>query len=89
MNIKRKFEVCSAGCPACEETVALGNRIARPSFDVETVDMRDLSVAAKAKPYGVSQVSALVVKRVLAECCEGQEITGDALHSSGVGSGRR
>ena len=30
MNAKRKIEVFSAGCPACEETVQLVNRIACP-----------------------------------------------------------
>ena len=31
MSIKRKIEVFSAGCPACEETIKLVNRIACPS----------------------------------------------------------
>ena len=31
MSAKRKIEVFSAGCPACEETIALVNRVACPS----------------------------------------------------------
>jgi hypothetical protein len=34
MNAKRTIEVFSAGCPACEDTIALVNRVACPSCEV-------------------------------------------------------
>lgn len=30
MNAKRKIEVFSVGCPACEETIELVNRVLKP-----------------------------------------------------------
>ena len=53
MTTKRKIEIFSAGCPACEETIALVNRIACASCDVEVVDMHQSAGAAKAKQYGI------------------------------------
>ena len=38
MATKRTIEIFSAGCPACEETVTLVNRIACPSCDVTVLD---------------------------------------------------
>src|SRR6266851_2080973 len=62
MATKRKIEVFSAGCPACEEAIALVNRIACPSCEVEVLDMHDRTVAKRAKRYGVKHVPAVVVK---------------------------
>ena len=45
MSSKRKIEVFSAGCPACEETVALVNRLACPSCKITILDMKDPQVA--------------------------------------------
>ena len=47
MTTKRQVEVFSAGCAVCEETVALVNRIACPSCDVQVLDMKDATVAAR------------------------------------------
>lgn len=86
MSKKRKVEVFTAGCPACEEAIALINRVACPSCEVEVLDMRDSAVAARAKRYGIHRVPAVVVNGVLAECCKDDGITEAALRSAGVGS---
>ena len=86
MSAKRKIEVFSAGCPACEEAIGLVNRIACPSCEVEVLDMRDRAVAERAKRYGVRRVPAVVVNGVLAECCKDEGVTEAALRSAGVGS---
>ena len=49
MSGKRKIEVFSAGCPACEETIALVNRVACPSCEVSILEMKDPGVASRAK----------------------------------------
>jgi glutaredoxin len=85
MQRKRKIEVFSAGCPACEETISLVNSIACSSCDVEVLDMRQPEVASRAKRYGVSRVPAVVVDGQLAECCKGPEVNEEALRSAGVG----
>jgi glutaredoxin 3 len=38
MNAKRTIEVFSAGCPACEDTMALVNRVACPSCEVTVLE---------------------------------------------------
>ena len=71
MEQKRKVEVFSAGCPACEPTVQLVKRIACPSCDVEVLDMNKPDVQAKAERYGLKSVPAVVINGKLAGCCAG------------------
>ena len=85
MATKRKIEVFTAGCPACDETVALVNRISCPSCEVEVLDMRDRTIAERAKRYGVKCVPAVVVNGQLADCCKGAGVTETALRAAGVG----
>jgi glutaredoxin 3 len=87
MATKRKIEVFSAGCPACEEAIALVNRVACASCEVEVLDMRDANVAERAKRYGVKQVPAVLVDGQLAECCKSKGVTEADLRSAGVGAG--
>jgi glutaredoxin len=83
--IKRKTEVFTAGCAACEETVALVKSIACPSCDVEVLDMHDQNNAAKAKQYGIRSVPAVVVEGKLADCCRGRGVEEASLRDAGVG----
>jgi glutaredoxin 3 len=86
MASKRKIEVFSAGCPACEEAIVLVNRIACPSCAVEVLDMRDRAVAERATRYGVKSLPAVVVNGQLAECCKTKGIMEADLRSAGVGA---
>lgn len=86
MATKRKIEVFSAGCPACEEAIALVNRVACPSCEVEILDMRDGKVAERAKRYGVKRVPAVVVNGRLAECCKDEGVSEADLRAAGVGA---
>lgn len=85
MTQKRKVEVFSAGCAACEETIQLVNRIACPSCEVTVLDMRDARVAKRAKELGIRSVPAVVINGRLADCCTGRGVEGSALHAAGVG----
>ena len=58
MATKRKIEVFSAGCPVCDETVALVKQVACPSCDVTVLDMNDPSVAKRAASLGIRSVPA-------------------------------
>ena len=71
MTVKRKIEVFSAGCPACEEAIELVNRIACPSCKVSVLGMKDPNVASRAKALGIRSVPAVVIDGKLAECCAG------------------
>lgn len=85
MSAKRKIEIFSAGCPACEEVVQMVQQIACPSCDVEVLDMREGDVAAKAKQYGVRSVPAVAIDGRLADCCAGRGVDEATLRAAGVG----
>jgi glutaredoxin 3 len=85
MATKRKVEIFSAGCPVCQETINLVNRIACPSCDVTVLDMRDTAIADRAKTLGVRSVPAVVIDGKLADCCTGPGINEAALRAEGIG----
>ena len=88
MEQKRKVEVFSAGCPACEPTVQLVKSIACPSCDVQVLNINEPDVAAKAKQYGVKTVPAVVIDGKLAECCAGAGPDEATLRAEGLGVAR-
>lgn len=85
MNSKRKIEVFSAGCPACEETVALVNRIACPACDIEVLDMHQPQVGFRAKSYGIRSVPAVAIDGKLAHCCMSRGPDEASLRAAGLG----
>ncbi len=85
MATKRKVEVFSAGCPACEETVQLVNRIACPSCEVSVLDMKESTVAKRAKSLGLRSVPAVVIDGKPAGCCAGRGPEEAALRAAGIG----
>jgi len=85
MSDKRKIEIFSAGCPACEETINLVNRIACPSCEVTVLDMKDATVAQRAKSFGIQRVPAILIDGKLADCCKVQHISEAVLRVEGVG----
>jgi len=82
----RKIEVFTAGCPCCDEAVTAVKAAACPSCDVQVRDMKDPSVAADAKRYGINRVPAVVIDGKLADCCTAGAINIDTLRSMGLGS---
>jgi glutaredoxin 3 len=85
MATKRTIEIFSAGCPACEETVTLINRIACPSCDVTVLDMHNPEVARRAKSLGIRSVPAVVINGTLAACCTGSDPDEATLRAAGLG----
>ncbi len=85
MSAKRKIEVFSAGCPACEETIALVNRVACPSCEVSVLEMKDPGVASRAKSLGIRSVPAVVIDGKLADCCAGRGPDDAVLRAAGLG----
>jgi hypothetical protein len=86
MSAKRKVEIFSAGCAACDETVAMVKRIACPSCEIEILDMHDSTAAAKARSYGVRNVPAVAVDGRLAACCTGGGPDESSLRAAGIGT---
>ena len=85
MSEKRKIEIFSAGCPACDQAVDLVQRLACPSCEVSVLSMRDAQVAARAAQLGIRSVPAVVVDGKLADCCSGRGPDEDSLRAAGVG----
>lgn len=85
MTTKRKIEVFTAGCQVCNETVALVQKIACASCDVQILDMHEKKTAEKAKRYGIRSVPAVVIDGKLAECCAGRGVDEVSLRAAGVG----
>jgi glutaredoxin len=82
---KRKIEVFTAGCPACEETIRLVNSIACPSCEVSVLDMKEGAVASRARKLGIRSVPAIVIDGKLASCCQGRGVDAGSLRAAGVG----
>jgi glutaredoxin len=85
MSNKRKIEIFSAGCPACDETIRMVNALACPSREVQVLDMHLEDVAARAKEYGIRSVPAVVIDGKLADCCAGRGVDEATLKANGVG----
>lgn len=66
---KRKIEIFSAGCPACEDVIAQVKGAACPSCETDILDMRRPEVAARARREGIRSVPAVVIDGRLASCC--------------------
>ena len=85
MNTKRQIEVFSAGCPVCEDTVQLVNRLACPSCEVSVLDMNDSAVSKRATDLGIRSVPAVVIDGTLADCCAGRSPNEATLRAAGLG----
>ena len=85
MNAKRTIEIFSAGCPACEETVELVNRVACPSCEVTVLDMKNPDMASRAKSLGIRSVPAVVINGTVADCCAGRGPDEPILRAAGLG----
>ena len=82
---KRKVEIFSAGCSACEETIKLVNSLACPSCEVSVLNMGDPAVAKRAKSLGVHSVPAVIINGKLADCCSGRGPDEKTLRAAGLG----
>lgn len=86
MATKRKIEVFSAGCAACQEAIDMVNRIACSSCEVIVRDMNDIDVVKDAKRLGILRVPAIVVDGQLAACCAASAVDESVLRSAGIGT---
>ena len=85
MNVKRKIEVFSAGCPVCDETIESIKGIACDSCEVSVLDIYDPNVAERAKGLGIQSLPAVVINGKLAECCSGHGPDEATLRKAGLG----
>ena len=85
MSEKRQIEIFSAGCPVCQDTIDLVNRLACASCEVSILDMNDKSVASHATELGIKSIPAVAINGKLADCCAGRGVDENALRAAGIG----
>jgi hypothetical protein len=85
MAKKRQIEVFSAGCSACNEAIDIVQRAACPSCEVTVRDMKDISVARRAKSLDIRSVPSIVIDGKLADCCAGRGVDEGVLRAAGLG----
>ncbi len=85
MSYKRHIEIFSAGCPVCNEAIAMVKRNACPSCEVTVLDMKGQAVATRAERLGVRSVPAVVIDGKLADCCTGRGPDEKILKAAGLG----
>jgi glutaredoxin 3 len=81
----RLIEVFSAGCPICDQAVAMVRSMLCPSCELRVLDTRSDLVAARARHLGVQRLPAIAVDGSLVECCRGGGIDEKALRAAGIG----
>jgi len=86
MATKRKIEIFSAGCPACETTISRIRELACPSCEIAVLDMNEADVAARAQSHGIGSVPAVVIDGKLADCCAGRGPDEEVLKAAGLGT---
>lgn len=85
MATKRKVEIFTANCPACQDTIDLVQDLACSSCEIEIHDMNDDAVATRADELGINSVPSIVVDGRLLDCCRGGP-TAEELEKAGIGS---
>ena len=86
---KNKVEIFTSGCPICESTVDLVERLACPSWEIIIYDLtkdNKKEIQDKAASYGVKRIPAVAVNGKLLECCEMSSVSENMLREAGVGS---
>ncbi|WP_298433551.1 thioredoxin family protein [Geobacter sp.] len=90
MNVKRKVEVFTAGCPLCDPVVELVKKTACPSCEVIVYDLNagcaTNECREKAKAYGINRVPAVVVDGRLLDCCVTGTVSEEKLRAAGIGT---
>jgi len=85
MNAKRKIEIFSAGCLACEETIKLVNDNACPSCEISVLNVNDSKVQSRIRDLDIKSIPAVLIDGKLADCCAGRGQNIEKLKSAGLG----
>jgi glutaredoxin 3 len=80
--MSKRIEIYSAGCPLCEDVIALVNRIAEPSAQISVLDTRQQDIAARARALGIKSLPAVVIDGKPADCCAGRGVDEQVLRAN-------
>jgi glutaredoxin 3 len=85
MATKRKIEIFSAGCPACQTTISRIRELACASCEIAVLDINEAYVTARARDLGIASVPAVLIDGKLADCCAGRGPEEHVLEAAGLG----
>ena len=85
MQKLREVEIFSAGCPICQEAIALVRSIACASCRITVHDLNDPDVLARASGLGVQSIPAIAIDGALVDCCVDRGPDEAALRAAGLG----
>jgi hypothetical protein len=85
MQIKRKVEVFTAGCPVCQGVVDMVQALACPNCDITYYNTSNNEGLDLVQAYGITAVPAVAVNGTLLECCRRGPITPEDLKAAGIG----
>jgi glutaredoxin len=80
--MSKQIEIYSAGCPLCEDAIALVNRIAEPSARISVLDTHQQDIAARARVLGIKSLPAVVIDGKPADCCAGRGVDEQVLRAN-------
>jgi glutaredoxin len=85
--MRRKWEIFTAGCPLCEETVKMVQGLACEYCEVSVYNLQSNApeTLAKASAYGINSVPTVVVNGNVLDCCQRGKITREELETAGIG----
>jgi len=67
------------------KVIEMVQRAACPSCEVTVHDMKEISVARRAKSLGIRSVPSVVIDGKLADCCSGRGVDEQVLRAAGLG----
>lgn len=74
---QRQVEIFVAGCPRCDDAVALVQQMACENCQVQIWDVRSDRITPSARQkldeYGIQRLPAVVVNGELVDCCRQQQ----------------
>ena len=72
--MKHKFEVFSAGCKTCKDTIEAVRKLAGSEHEVVVHDMHQQEIASRATQHSVRSLPAVVIDGKLAGCRSGRGV---------------
>lgn len=80
--MKHKIEIFSAGCKACQDTIAIVRKLAGSEHEIVVHDMHQDAVASRAAQHGIKSVPAVAIDGKLATCCAGRGVEESTLRQA-------
>lgn len=85
MTTLQTLEVYTAGCPLCDDALALVRAVAGDAQEVTVRNLNEPTEAARARSLGIRAVPAVILDGELLDCCAADGVTEASLHAALAG----